>query len=155
MIDVSVLGYCWGEELMGGYFTFHRNFLKFIGHDLSVTHLCLKFNDWVVHPFSHGVNKKEIKWIKEKVATRCFGNPCQEIYLGQTNYLLSDIISYANEREINTWSTYAYLYTMGYYKNKKDCVSFTKEMLDFCLGLGPFKEQFPSYLLKEISNHGY
>ena len=154
-MNVSVLGYCWGGEFMAGYIKWHRKALELVGFDMTVNHLAVKVNDWIIHPFSKGWSGTEIKWVKEKVSARCFGHPCQEVHLGSTNLILSDFMLYASERKVKIWSSYAWFYTLGLYRNKKDCVSFTKEMLGLCLELGPFKAQTPYCLLKEISNHGY
>jgi hypothetical protein len=154
-MKVSVLGYCWDDDLNAGYVRWHRKALKLVGLDMTINHLALQFNDWVVHPFSKGFSGKDIKWIKERVSARFFGEPCEQVHLGSTDLLLSDIIAHSEARDQKLWSNYAWFYTLGFYKNKRDCVSFTKEMLDLCLGIGPLKAQTPYCLLKEISNHGY
>lgn len=154
-MEVSLLSYCWKEDRMAGYVKWHRKALELVGYDVTINHLALRFNDWIVNPFYSGLFNSDIKWIKEKVSDRIFGKPCKETCFGSTNLMLLDAINFTNQVQVKLWTNYAWFYTLGLYKNKKDCVFFAKEMLNLCLGIGPFKAQTPYCLLKEISNHGY
>ena len=150
MNSLSILGYCWKDHLQAGYLKWHDPILKLIGVDTTVTHLALKVNEWVVHPFQDN----DIKWMKERVSDRCFGKPCQEIYIGHTHKELHDLIEVSKQQETKTWSCYAWFYTCGLYTNKLDCVSFTRSMLEYTHNIR-IKCQTPTCLLKELQNNGY
>ena len=151
MNDISVLGYCWKNHLQAGYMKWHTPILELVGLDTTVTHLALRVNDWVVHPFSNN----EIRWMKDRVSDRCFKQPCQEIYIGNTHKKLHEIQQEGNLHTTNTASCYYWFYTAGLYRNKRDCVSWVKNMLVFTNNIPQLRCQTPSCLLKDLENHGY
>lgn len=154
-MNVSVLGYCFDKEYRAGYLKWHSKPLNLIGLDMTVNHLALQLDDWIVHPFTKGLSSRNVKWLKEKVSLHCFGKPCRVVHIGQANYPLSFFVINSEQRDLKLWSSYAWFYSLGLYRNKKDCVSFTKEMLDLCMGIGPLHAQTPNTLLQELHNHGY
>lgn len=148
---VSVLGYCWGDALQAGYFKWHGPALRMVGVDTDVNHLALRFGNWIVHPFSDN----KIKWVKDSVSDRCFGQPCRELYIGESLRNLGEAVNEGKRHETITWTCYAWFYTLGMYKNKRDCVSWVKNMLAFTNNIPKLPCQTPSCLLKELENHGY
>ena len=151
MNEISVLGYCWKDHLEAGYLKWHGPILEMLGFDMTVTHLALKVNDWIVHPFSGN----DIKWVKARVSDRCFKKPCREVYVGHTHKTLDEIQFESRTHPTNISTCYLWFYTCGLYTNKQDCVSWTKKMLEFTSGVPFFTCQTPNNMLKELENHGY
>ena len=155
MIDVYVHGYCWHGDHAAKYLKYHRLPLELVGFDMSCNHLAIQFNDWIVHPFNNKLFESSIRWIKQKVSDRCFGKTCKSLYIGATDKTLGDLVNYSNTRETRLWSCYAWFYTLGLYRNKKDCVSFTKEMLEYSMEITGLHGVTPNTLLQELHNRGY
>lgn len=149
-MNVSVLGYCWGVCRDPLYLKIHYYVSPLIGLDYSISHLGIQINDWIIHPLSNN----NAVWVKEKLSERCFGTPCKSMYIGKTDKTLFDLINFTENVKCNWWSSVLWLYTFGLVK-KRDCVSVTKEFLNFALGISIPKVITPNDLLKELENHGY
>jgi hypothetical protein len=159
-MNVSVLGYCWEHNPRRGlgdhpYLKYYTPPLELCGVNMSINHLAVKINDWVIHPLTKGFNQTNTSWVKEKVSLRVFGTPKEELFMGSTTKLLHEIVEFVDSVKLAEWSAYLWFYTFGLYKNKRDCIYFTKELLHFCLGIEKGVCLTPYNYFKEISNHGY
>lgn len=149
-MNVSVLGYCWGACRDPLYLKMHYHVLQLIGIDYSISHLGIQIDGWIIHPLSNN----NVVWVKEKLSERVFDIPCKSVYIGKTDKTLFDLINFTDNVKCNWWSSVLWLYTCGLVK-KRDCVSVTKEILNFIFDIPISKAHIPKDLLKELENHGY
>lgn len=125
---------------------------------LKYTHICVRVGTWDYHVMhdANGKNGKDF-WLPSDVSDRRFKPKCM-LYLGKTDVSWTDIIEFSSKTKHSpTWKCYTWLFSLGLYRWKQDCVSYTREFVRFLTGIKAKRPyaQTPYGYIKELINCGY
>ena len=148
---VYVLAYVWNNH--------NDKDVRRVAPLLRYTHMAIKIGNWEYHVMHNAKpdNGKDF-WLPTDVSERKFGKPGCKVYLGKTTVPWPEIIEFsAKPKHSPTWKCYAWLATLTLYRWKKDCVSYTREFVQYLTGIKAKRPQAqtPYGYIKELINCGY
>ena len=155
--SVKLLAYSWHGDKMAGYIRWHKLFVeKVLRFDLEITHLALQIDDLVYHSFSGSApDNRKAHWVARRLSDRVYEKPKYHVDLGYTDISIQYALGLTAANRTPVWTVFAWFYSFGLLKIKKDCVSTTRHLINYmCPDIPTLKSETTFGLLKELERYG-